>query len=153
MTHLHGNLDCANGELRYFLPYDFDRFLLAKQVELKKLTVTVCTSVDPSQTQYKLLLKSLFCSLLQSQENRCNLKKIDTELSVLTMQWAETLEEHKPQRRRNASQTQEKREKAGKYDKEIGEKQVSRIFSGYCSFEDEGHKLLVKCILRNWTLS
>ena len=55
------------------------------------------------------------------------------------------------QRRRNASQTQEKREKAGKYDNEIGEKQGCRMFSGYCSFE--GHRLLVKCILNNWPLS
>jgi len=46
------------------------------------------------------------------------------------------------QRRRNASQTQEKREKAAKYDKEIGEKQVSCKFPGYYSFE--GHILLVK---------
>ena len=38
---------------------------------------------------------------------------------------------------RNVSQTQKKREKAGKYDKEIGKKQVSAVFSGYCTFE--GH--------------
>jgi len=51
----------------------------------------------------------------------------------VTVQWAETVQ-GRAQRKRNASQTQEKLEKAEKYN-EIGEKQVSWIFSGYHSFK------------------
>ena len=41
---------------------------------------------------------------------------------------------------RLVTSAQEKREQSGKYDKEIGEKQVSWMCSGYCSFEGHSHR-------------
>ena len=124
ITHLHSNLEYANGKLRSFLPHDFDRFMFAKQVYIK---------ITDSVSMYNLNDDRHWTSV-----NNCAMPM--------------GRDPGRAQRRRNASQKQEKREKAGKYDKGIGEKQVSRIVSGYCSF-DKGHKLLVKCILSTWTLS
>ena len=35
LKHLHSNVDYANGKLRSSHPHDFDKFMLAKQVEFK----------------------------------------------------------------------------------------------------------------------
>jgi len=92
-----------------------------------------------------LLFYSDFTTLpSHCQEDEYNLQ--DTECHCFNC--AKGRGHGRAQRRRNAWQTQEKREKAEKYDNEIGEKQVSWMCSGYYSFEFEGHRLLVKCILK-----
>ena len=135
ITHLHSNLEYANGKLRSFLPHDFNRFMFAKQVDIK-----ITDSV------------SVYNNTAQAAIDGYNLNDDRHWTSVNNCAMPMGRDPGRSQRRRNASQKQEKREKAGKYDKGIGEKQVSRIVSGYCSFDEE-HRLLVKCILSTWTLS
>ena len=71
---------------------------------------------------------------------------IDTEHHCLD-RGATGRDRERAQRRKTVSQTQDKREKADKYDNEIGEKQISWMCSGYYSFEAYGH--LVKCFVSN----
>ena len=155
ITHLHSNLEYANGKLRSFLPHDFNRFMFAKQVDIKITdSVSVYNKCRPITRQTTIVIVILFFTSVSAQAaiDGYNLNDDRHWTSVNNCAMPMGRDPGRSQRRRNASQKQEKREKAGKYDKGIGEKQVSRIVSGYCSF-DEGHKLLVKCILSTWTLS
>ena len=93
ITHLHSNLDYANGKLRSFLPHDFDRFLLAKQVE-SKITDSVykCRLITIQTT---VVIVILFFTSVSLPGRRLKLKRRSTlNVTDLTVQWGETVDEH-----------------------------------------------------------
>ena len=59
LTPLHSDLDYANGKLRSFLPHDFDRFLLAKQVEFKITNSNHHNNTNSDSNRYFVLYFSL----------------------------------------------------------------------------------------------